>query len=66
MAMQTSLLRIKTWQGVAACWRGPAHWRLGLQAALDQLHGAGQQADGHAGARARKELVAYGELRACI
>lgn len=49
----------------AACWKGPAHRRSGLQAALDQLHGAGQQAYGHARARARKEVVAYGELRAC-
>ena len=45
--------------------RGPAHRCSRLQAALDQLHGASQQAYGHAGARARKELVAYGELRSC-
>ena len=38
---------------------GPAHCRARLQAALDKLHGAGQQADGPAGARAGKELVAY-------
>lgn len=50
-------------QGADPCLKGPAHRRSRLQAALDQLHRAGQQADSHAGARARKEMVAYGELR---
>lgn len=39
---------------------------LGLQAALDELHGADQQAGRHASGRASHELVAACQTRACV
>ena len=50
--------------------QGAAHRRrcggLGLQAALDELHGADQQAGRHASGRASHELVAACQTRACV